>query len=404
VLFLGIDWGEAHHDLCLLDHDGSVLAARRIGDGLAGVGDLHALVAAHAEHPGQVAVGIETDRGLLVKALLAAGYQVYAVNPHTVSCYRGRHGSAQAKSDRGDAKVLADLVRTDRHNHRQVAGDSPLAEAVKLLARAHQSLIWARQRHVNALRSVLREFYPGALAALGAQLAEPEALSVLELAPTPEQGRQLTRAAVRRALVQAGRRRNLQARVVTIHDELAAPQLAAPEPVVAAYRQVVSALVAMLHCLNQQIAKLEQQLAARFGAHPDAAILRSLPGLGTVLGARVLGEFGDDPDRYQTAKGRKAFAGTAPVTRSSGLRTVVVARGACNQRLVDACYVWAFAALTASPGARRCYDALRARGASHHQALRALGNRLVGILHGCLARRVVYQEQVAWPDRQPAAA
>ena len=163
--------------------------------------------------------------------------------------------------------MLADLVRTDRHNHRQVAGDSPLAEAVKVLARAHQSLIWTRQRHVNALRSALREFYPGALAAVGAQLAEPEALAVL---------------------------------------------------------------VAMLRCCNAQVAALEQQLASQFNAHPDAAIVRSQPGLGVVLGARVLGEFGDDPERYQTAKGRKAFAGTAPVTRSSGLHTVVVARAACS--------------------------------------------------------------------------
>jgi transposase len=404
VLFVGVDWGERRHDLCLLDQDGGVLAARRIPDGLAGVGELHALVAAHADQPGQVAVGIETDRGLLVGTLLAAGYQVYAVNPQVVGRYRGRHRVARAKSDRTDAKVLADLVRTDRHNHRQVAGDSPQAEAVKVLARAHQSLIWSRQRHANALRSALREFYPGALAALGAQLAEPEALAVLELAPTPEQGRQLTRVAIRGALVGAGRRRNLQTRVVAVHDALAAPQLAAPAPVVAAYREVVAALVGMLRCCNEQVAVLEEQLAARFGAHPDAAIVQSLPGLGVVLGARVLAEFGDDRDRYATAKGRKAFAGTAPVTRSSGLRTVVVARAACNQRLVDACYLWAFAALSASPGARRCYDAHRARGASHHQALRALGNRLVGILHGCLARRVAYQEQVAWPVTDSAAA
>jgi transposase len=403
MLFLGIDWGERHHDLCLLDQDGNLVAARRIADGLAGVSELHALVATHVEDPGQVAVGIETDRGLLVGSLLAVGYQVYAVNPHAVSRYRGRHGTSRAKSDRGDAKVLADLVRIDRHNHRPVAGDSPLAEAVKVLARAHQSRIWARQRHVNALRSALREFYPGALAALGAQLGEPEALAVLELAPTPEQGRRLTRAMVRRALVQAGRRRNLQTRVVAVHDALAAPQLAAPALIQAAYREVVTALVAMLRCLNDQVAALEQQLAARFAAHPDAVILRSQPGLGMVLGARLLGEFGDAPDRYVTAKGRKAFAGTAPVTRSSGLRTVVVARAACNQRLVDACYLWAFAALTASPGARRCYDAHRARGQTHHQALRALGNRLVGILHGCLTRRVAYHEQVAWPAVDAAA-
>jgi transposase len=161
LLFVGVDWGEAHHDLCLLDQDGAALAARRIADGLAGVGELHALVAAHAQNPAQVAIGIETDRGLLVGALVGAGYQVYAVNPLAVSRYRDRHRTARVKSDRGDAKVLADLVRTDRHNHRQVAGDTPLAEAVKVLARAHQSLVWTRQRHVNALRSALREFYPG---------------------------------------------------------------------------------------------------------------------------------------------------------------------------------------------------------------------------------------------------
>jgi transposase len=266
-----------------------------------------------------------------------------------------------------------------------------------VLAGAHQSLIWARQRHVNALRSALRELYPGAVTAFGAQLAEPEALAVLALAPVPEQGRRLTRAAVRRALVDAGRRRNLQARVVAVHDALAALQLAASEAVEAAYREVVTALVAVLRCGNAQVAALEQRLASQFSAHPDAIIIRSQPGLGVALGVRVLGEFGDDPDRYQTTKGRKAFAGTAPVTRASGLRTVVVARAACNQRVVDACYLWAFAALTASPGARRCYDAHRARGQTHHQALRALGNRLVGILHGCLAHRVAYQEQVAWP-------
>ena len=204
-------------------------------------------------------------------------------------------------------------------------------------------------------------------------------------------------------MAQNGRGSVLQARVVAVHDALVAPQLAAPELVEAAYRQVVGALVASLRCLNQQIIGLEQQLAAQFGTHPDAAIIRSQPGLGVVLGGRLLGKFGDDPHRYATAKGRKAFAGTAPVTRSSGLRTVVVARAACNQRLVDACYLWAFAALTASPGARRCYDTHRARGATHHQALRALGNRLVGILHSCLAHRVTYQEAVAWRAVETAA-
>jgi hypothetical protein len=228
VVFLGVDWGEHHHDLCVLDEDGSILAARRIARWAGRRGGTARAGGQPCCGPGAGDGRDRTDRGLLVGARVAAGYQVYAVNPQVVSRYRGRHQVSRAKSDRGDAKVLADPVRTDRHSHRPVAGDSPLAEAVKVLAQAHQSLVWSRQRHVNAPRSALREFYPGTLAALGAQLAEPEALAVLALAPTPEQGRQLTRAAVRRALVQAGRRRNLQARVVAVHDALATPQLAAP--------------------------------------------------------------------------------------------------------------------------------------------------------------------------------
>ena len=143
-----------------MDADGGRLASRRLPEGLAGIRGFHELVAAHAEEPGQVVIGIETDRGLWVEALSAAGYQVFAVNPLAVARYRDRHQVSGAKSDAGDAKLLADLVRTDRHNHRPIAGDSPTAEAIKVLARAHQNLIWARTRHTNALRSALREYYP----------------------------------------------------------------------------------------------------------------------------------------------------------------------------------------------------------------------------------------------------
>jgi len=174
--------------------------------------------------------------------------------------------------------------------------------------------------------------------------------------------------------------------------------------VAGAYGQVATATVAVLHTLNQQLAVLEEQLGAALARHPQTAILRSQPGLGEVLGTRVLGEFGDDPARYQTAKGRKAYVGAAPITRASGTRTVVSARVARNDRLTNTCTLWAFAALSVSPGARRCYDRHRAAGNSHYQALRALTNRLVGILHGCLAQQVAYDEAVAWPAPEDAAA
>ena len=160
----------------------------------------------------------------------------------------------------------------------------------------------------------------------------------------------------------------------------------------------------MIDRLTHQIGELERELEERFEGHPDAEILRSLPGLGLVLGARVLAEFGDDPTRYEDARARRCYAGSAPITRASGTRLVVLARVARNRRLADACYLWAFSALTASPGARRYYDVRRARGATHHQALRALSNRLVGILHGCLRRRQPYSEEIAWPGPLEAAA
>lgn len=185
MLFVGVDWAEAHHEVCVLDQAGAVLGRRRVPDGVAGVAQLHALVADHASEPSQVVVGIELDRGLLVGALVAAGYQVVAVNPLAASRYRERHGTSGAKSDPGDAKVLADLVRTDRHNHRLVSGDSDLVEAIRVLARAHQSAIWSRQRQLNSLRSALRAFYPAALEAFGTDLASGDALAVLQLAPTP---------------------------------------------------------------------------------------------------------------------------------------------------------------------------------------------------------------------------
>jgi hypothetical protein len=174
--------------------------------------------------------------------------------------------------------------------------------------------------------------------------------------------------------------------------------------VAAAYAQVVTAAVAVIASLSGQLASLEAALTTAFSVHRDAEIVRSQPGLGLVLAARVLAEFGDDPNRYASARGRKAYAGTAPITRASGLRQVVLARAVGNRRLSTACHLWAFASLTGSPGARRYYDAHRARGATHHQALRALGNRLVGILHGCLAHRVAYQEQIAWPAAEAAVS
>jgi transposase len=399
MIFVGDDWSEDHHDIHVMDADGVRLASRRLPEGLPGIGGFHELMAAHAAEPSQVVIGIETDRGLWVQALSAVGYQVYAVNPLAVARYRDRHQVSGAKSDTGDAKLLADLVRTDRHNHRPMAGDSAEAEAIKVLARGHQNLIWARTRHTNALRSALREYYPGALEAFD-DLHDRDALAVLGRAPTPTQAAHLSLTKIRSALKRAGRQRNLDTRAQEIAAALRSEQLAAPTAITAAFAATTRAAVGIIIELNRQITDLEAELATHFEAHPDADIYLSLPGLGVILGARVLGEFGDDPDRYTTAKCRKNYAGTSPLTVASGKKRAVLARHVRNRRLYDAVDQWALCALTTSPGARAFYDQHRAAGDVHHQALRALGNRLVGILHGCLRHHTAYNENTAWAHRQ----
>ena len=404
MIFVGVDWAEAHHDVCVLDEEGGVLGRARVPEGIEGVRRIHALVADHIEEPTEVVVAIELDRGLLVGALAGAGYQLYAVNPLAVSRYRERHATSGAKSDHGDAKVLADLVRTDRHNHRPVDGDSDLAEAIKIMARAHQSAIWSRRRQINALRSALREYYPAALEAFGADLEDRDALAVLSVAPTPGLGRRLSLSKISSALRRGGRQRNIEAKATEIQAALRAEHLEAPEVVSSAYGTIASSALRLIEVYNTEIATLEAALAEGFEKHPDAEIVRSLPGLGTTLGARVLGEFGDDPNRYADPKSRKNYAGTSPITRASGRSRVVLARHARNRRLADALDQWAFCSLTQSPGARRYYDSLRAKDKTHHQALRQLANRWVGILHGCVQSRTIYSEDTAWPALLDVAA
>ncbi|HTW00339.1 MAG TPA: IS110 family transposase [Streptosporangiaceae bacterium] len=398
MLFLGDDWSEEHHDVELMDAAGRVLARARLPEGAAGMARLHAMIGGQLgdADDAEVAVGIETDRGLWVQALVAAGYVVFGINPLQAARYRERHGVSGAKSDTSDAHMLADMVRTDSHQLRPVAGDSDGAQAVKVVARAHKTLIWERTRHVQRLRHQLLDFFPAALSAFD-DLDAPDALELLAKAPDPASAAKLSTAQIDAALRRA-RRRNRADKTAAIKTALRAPQLAQPPQVTAACAAVVRSLTAVITTLSGQIAVLEGQVSEHFRVHPDAEIILSQPGLGPVLGARVLAEFGDDPHRYASAKARKNYAATSPITRQSGKKKTVMARYVHNDRLRDALDGQAFAALTASPGARACYDAHRAAGAGHRAALRKLANRLVGILHGCLKNRTSYDEAIAWPE------
>ena len=309
MLFIGDDWAEDHHDLKIEDADGRRLVRARLPEGLEGMTRLHELVAEHApaawaelsaeQGAGQVVVGIETDRGPWVTALRAAGYLVYAINPMSAARYRERHATSGAKSDAADAHVLAEIVRLDRDHHRPIAGDSDLADAVKLLARAHQNAIWDRTRHVLRLRSTLREFFPAALEAFD-DLAAADALILLEKAPSPALAAKLTRGQLT-AVLRAARRHHVEAKAVTLQAVLRAPALRQPPALDNAYATIVAGQARIIAALNTQISGLAEVMGEHFGRHPAAEIYVSQPGLGTVLASRVMGEFGDDQTRFVDA-------------------------------------------------------------------------------------------------------
>jgi len=400
-LFAGDDWAEDHHDIEVMDAAGKVLAKRRLPEGAAGMSQLHELIGRFLPEDAdevEVVIGIGTDRGPWVAALVAAGYTVFPVNPLQASRYRERHGVSGAKSDQGDSHMLADMVRTDSHQLRPAAGDSPEAAGVKVVARTHKTLIWDRTRQVQRLRHQLREYFPAAIEAFE-DLDAPDVLELLGKAPDPARAARLTRAQISAALKRA-RRRNIADKTDAILAALRGEHLTQPAALTVAYAATVRSLVAVITTLNEQAKLLEEQVKEHFGRHPDAEIYQSQPGIGAILGARVLGEFGDDPRRYVSAKSRKNYGGTSPITRASGKKKVVAARFIRNDRLIDALMSWAFASLNASPGARAFYDQQRAKGLEHNDALRRLANRLVGILHGCLTTRTLYDEATAWGHRE----
>ena len=329
MLFVGDDWAEDHHDVEIVNAAGRRLARRRLPEGLDGMSRLHALIAAvmpadwaqlePSQAASRVKIGIETERGPWVAALVAAGYEVFAINPMSTARYRERHSTSGAKSDAGDAHVLAEIVRLDRDHHRAVAADSAAGEAMKLVARSHQTLIWERTRHVLRLRSVLREYFPVALCAYG-ELDEPDTLELLAVAPDPDRAARLSKSKIAAALKRANRR-DIDRRAAEIQAALRASALRQPPAVQSAFAAIAAGEVRLISALNSEVAASGEVVGEHFGRHPDAEIYASQPGLGVVLGARVLGEFGDDPDRYADAKARKNYAGTSPITRASGTRS-----------------------------------------------------------------------------------
>jgi len=412
-LFCGIDWAERHHDVAIVDGDGLLVAKLRINDSAEGFGQLLGLLSEAGDSPDEpIPVAIETSRGLLVAALRGTGRAVYAINPMAVARYRDRHSMARKKSDHVDAMMLANILRTDAHAHRTLPADSDLARAITVLARAAQDAIWRRTKATQELRALLREYYPGFLAAFAGSshtnLAMPDARAILAIAPTPAQGARLTKTRIVSALRRAGRQRRLEDTATRILEALRRPQLRQPLLVEKAFGRQTIALLGTLNVECENADELNEAATEAFRRHPDFEVITSFPGLGESTGARVLAEIGDDRGRFADARGLKAFAGSAPVTRASGRSTCVTHRHVKNNRLAAVGFVWAFAAIPRPGPVKDQYDRRRTHGDRHAAALRNVFNRLLGQLYHCLQTGQTYDASKAFPgsvhDAEPAAA
>ncbi len=294
--------------------------------------------------------------------------------------------------------MLASILRTEEPLHRALPSISDNALTVKALARQHQEAIWSLHQTISRLRSVLLEFYSQALQAFP-NLKHKAALTILAVASTPEAGLKLTRRKVIALLHHCGRR-NDPALVEHIVATLGTPTLRQTPQGEHALGLTVTGLIAIIETMAASVDQLETALTVEFERHPHAAILCSAPGLGPALAARVLAELGDDPHRFSSAQGLRAFAGTAPITRASGRTRFVNARRVRNKRLTDACHWRAFAMLTKSPGARAHYDRRRAASDSHNAALRKLANKNSGLLWRCLQHDQPWDDDTAWPTHE----
>lgn len=396
----GIDWAEDHHDVAVVDSEARLLGKLRIGDDTAGFQELLQLLAEHGDSPDEpIPVAIETSRGLLVACLRATGRRVYAINPMAVARYRDRHAASRKKSDHQDALVLANILRTDAEHHRPLPDDSDLVRAIAVLARAQQDAVWDRTRAQNRLRSHLREYYPSILEAFSDKrehLLAREARAILAIAPTPTEAAALTRSRLKAAVVRAGRQRRIEAETDRIREILCRAWMHQPARVETAMGHQTLALLAQLNAACQACEDLARATEELFLQHPDAEIIISFPGLAVLTGARILAEIGDDRTRFDTARNLKAYAGSAPVTRESGRSRQVNHRRIKNSRLAATGRHWAFAALTASPGAHAHYNRRRDAGDRYHASLRHLFNRLLGQLHHCLNTHQKFDERIAF--------
>jgi transposase len=407
----GIDWSEGLNDVVVIDRLGAVVAHLQVPATPDGVAQLLALLRglsrSHTHGRRQVPVAIETNRGLLVHALRVKGQPVYQIPPNVLAARRRQRSPAAKKADRTDAALLALILRDGWGLLRPLPEISGQAAAITTLSHAQLRAQVTRDQLQAKLLALLRQVHPAAVTAwahLDHGLRRPEARAVLTAGPTAAAARRLTPYRLGQILTEAGRIRLVDAEAYRLRDLFAVPVLRLPTTVERALAVEVDASLGLFDHACTTSEHLIDELTDLFLTHDAAKTYLSMPACGALTGGRLLGELGDDPDRFATAKGLRAYAGVAPLTWESGSSRLVTHRWICNRRLKTICHRWAFSSLTRSPGCRSLYDRRRAAGDSYAGALRHVAGRLLTSLHHCLATGELYEEHRAFPNTAAAPA
>lgn len=403
--FVGIDWGSAEHAVCVLDATGRKVAAFTIGHSAAGFAVLARRLGKLAA-PELVTVAIERPDGRLVDALLEAGHPVVPVKPNAIKTWRESEVPSGAKSDSGDAYVIADYLRVRLHRLTPVAPLSGHTKGLRAVMRTRDDLVAARVAASNQLAALLDAHWPGAKVVFAA-LWSAISLAFLTRYPTPADAAALGEKRLASFLQRQGYSGKKPAAVLLAR--LRGAPAGTTDPVATAgLRAAVLAQVAILTALNTAIKDLDRATAERMDAHPDGHLFRSLPRAGTINAAQILAEWGEAREVFDHPDTIAALAGVTPVTRASGKQRGVSFRWACNKRLRQAIVTFAANSRFSSPWAADIYDRARASGKDHPHATRVLARAWIRVIWRCWQNNTPYNPELHGGaqrlTKQPTAA
>jgi len=392
VLLVGIDWADKEHVYCLMDDAGTTLATGTVEHTAEGLERFMNAVRARVQTPNDILIALETPHGPLVGALLDQGFTVYAINPKAVERHRERFRVAGAKSDLRDAWVLAALLRTDRALYHPLTPDSDVAQELRALTRDRADLVRTRTMLSNQLTACVKAYFPEFLT-LFSDPDRPVALALLQAFPTREHLQAAPRAELE-TFLRRHRCPHSRKRAAAIHERMQAPGFHIASPIVRAKARLAATLVAQLQTLGEYLDAYEREIQRVLTLHPDGELYLSLPGAADVLAARMVGELGDNRDRYRDPNIAQCEAGTAPVTKKSGSTRTVHFRRACIHPLRETLWQFAFSSLRRCGWAHAYYNQARKRGKKHAEAIRMLGNVWLRIIIAIRRNRRPYDEEV----------